>query len=242
MTTTATGLIVGNEVLSGMVGDMNGPYLIRRLRARGIDLRALRVEPDEVECIAEAAEALRARGDLLVTSGGLGPTHDDVTVAGIARALARPVVRDAAMDALLRQHLGDQITPEALRLADVPAGASFVPVPGTWLPVLTVENVVLLPGIPRLFQLQLDGILDRHGATAPFALREVFLSVREHVIAGVLAIVAARFPDVRIGSYPASHEAHEVKLTLESRDPLRVEDALGALLRELPEGCVQRVQ
>jgi molybdenum cofactor synthesis domain-containing protein len=240
---TAAAVIIGNEILSGKVEDANGPYLVRKLRELGIELRRIVVVPDEVDAIVDAVAALRSQVNLLVTSGGVGPTHDDVTVRAVAKALARPVVRDPAMEARVREHYGARLTPEALRLADCPQGGAFEPCPGLWLPVLTVENLALLPGVPDLFRAQLDTVAGRF-RDCPFHLRVLFLSEPEVAIAATLDAVAARFPDVAIGSYPRFDRGadHRVKLTVESRARDRVEAALEALLADLPSGGVLRVE
>jgi molybdenum cofactor synthesis domain-containing protein len=241
MARSAAALIIGNEVLSGKVRDENGPYLVEALRRRGVELSRLYVVPDEPDAIVEALAALRPRAEVIFTSGGLGPTHDDVTVPAVARFLGRRVVRHAAMEALVRRHWGDAATPEAMRLADAPEGAVFFEAPGLWLPVLTVEELVLLPGIPRLFRMQLDAIADRFG-DQPFHLRCLYLSVYEELIAGALSGVAARHPEVAIGSYPVLGEDYKVKLTIESRRPERVEAAVEELLRVLPPEAIRRLE
>lgn len=241
MAKSAAAIIIGNEILSGKFADANGPYLIRSLRARGIDLRHLAAVPDEDPAIIEAVRRLRAQVDVVFTSGGLGPTHDDVTVRAVAAALEQPVERHPQMEERVRKAFGREVNEDALRLADAPRGARFVDAPGLWIPVLTVENLVLLPGIPELFRQQLDAVIDRYRDSA-FLLRRVFLSVHEHRIATALTRIADRFSDVAIGSYPVLDSDHKVELTLESRSGERVQAALDALLDALPESAVLRVQ
>jgi molybdenum cofactor synthesis domain-containing protein len=238
---TAAAIIIGNEILSGKFADANGPYLIRALRERGVELRHVAVVPDEDEAIVEAVRRLMPLVDVLFTSGGLGPTHDDVTVRAVAAALSRPIVRDARMEARVRDAYGHEVNPDALRLADAPEGARFVDAPGLWIPVLTVENLVLLPGVPELFRAQLDAVVDRYRSEA-FVLRRVFLSVHEHLIASGLTAVAGRFPDLSIGSYPVLEGEHRVLITLEGRSTERVQEALAALLGALPSHAVLRVE
>ncbi len=240
MAKSAAAIIIGNEILSGKFADANGPHLIRALRERGIELRHLAAVPDEDAAIVEAVRRLRAQVDVVFTSGGLGPTHDDVTVRAVAAALERLVVRFPLMEERVRKAFGGEVNEDAMRLADAPEGARFLDAPGLWIPVLTVENLVLLPGIPELFRQQLDAVIDRFRDSA-FLLRRVYLSVHEHRIAAALTKVAHRFSDVAIGSYPVLGEGYKVELTLESRSGERVRAALDALLEALPESAVLRV-
>src|SRR5581483_2710921 len=129
MTPSVAGLIIGNEVLTAKVVEENGAHLVKRLRERALPLKALMTVPDEVDAIAEAVELLRRRAQWLVTSGGVGPTHDDVTVRAVALALGRKVVRLPRMEALVKEHYGDRATPEAMRLADAPAGGELLEIP-----------------------------------------------------------------------------------------------------------------
>jgi molybdenum cofactor synthesis domain-containing protein len=241
MPNSAAALIIGNEVLSGKVREENAAYLVSGLRMRGIELRRIYVVPDEEGPIVEAVLALKSLARVVFTSGGLGPTHDDITVAAVAKALNRPVVRFPEMEALVREYYGARLTDDALRLADAPQGAVFERVKGVWIPVLTVENLVLLPGLPELFRLQFDGIVERYRAS-PIHLRCLYLSAEEVAFASLLHKVAAAFPEVRIGSYPVLKQDYEVKLTFEGRDAAQVNAALHAALEALPTQIVLRVE
>lgn len=242
---TAALVVVGSEVLSAKVADENGPWLARRLRELGVELRAIATVADRVDDIVEAVDRERRRAGWLFTSGGVGPTHDDLTVAAVARALGRPLARHArlaqAIDALHRHHHGGEPAPEAaLRMADVPVGTELVGDQG--YPTLVCGNVVLLPGVPRFFRYQFDRVAALL-AGAPFRLAQVYLVVREERIAGSLAAVAVAHPGVELGSYPQFDDGdHLVRLTVESRDLAAVEAALRALLGALPAGAVLRVE
>src|SRR5262245_1197773 len=145
--TGAAAIIIGNEVLSAKVEDVNGPHLVRRLREHGIPLRAIFVVPDEVEAIVGAVVNARAIARWIITSGGIGPTHDDVTVRAVALAMGRRVVRSPEMEALVRAHYGDEATAEAMRLADAPEGSTLLAQEGIWYPVLHCDGVFMLPGV-----------------------------------------------------------------------------------------------
>ena len=238
--TGAAAVIIGNEVLTAKVVDANGPHLIRRLRERGIPLRSMELVLDEVDAIVDAVARARARSAYVFTSGGIGPTHDDVTVRAVALALGRPVVRLPEMVELIRQKY-DHVTEEALRLADAPEGAVLLDQEGTWFPVLTVDNVFLLPGVPQLFKIQLETVLARMGGK-PVHLRSLYLRLGESTIAAVLDRVALDMPHVAIGSYPVFDSAldYRVKVTVEADAPGPVEDAVARIRGGLPAEAVIR--
>ena len=228
-TPSAVLLVIGNEVLSAKVQDENGPWAARRLRELGVRLVAIHTLPDRIEDLVEALDRARRSADWVFTSGGVGPTHDDVTVSAVARALGRPLARDGALAdairALHRSHHGGAEPPEAaLRMADVPVGTRLLGDPS--FPTLAVENVVMLPGVPRFFRWQFEQIAAALAAP-PFRLACLYLSVGEDQVAPLLARVAADHPAVEIGSYPRFDDAdHRVKVTVESKDAARVSAAL----------------
>jgi molybdenum cofactor synthesis domain-containing protein len=240
--TGAAAVIIGNEVLTAKVVDANGPHLIRRLREVGIPLRSVEIVTDDVDAIVDAVARARARAAYVFTSGGIGPTHDDVTVRAVALAMGRQVVRLPEMVELVRRR-SDHVTEEALRLADAPEGAVLLPQEGTWLPVLTVDNVFLLPGVPQLFKLQLETVLKRLRGT-PVYLRCLFLRLGESTIAAVLDRVALDMPHVAIGSYPVFDAAldYRVKVTIEAAESSPVEEALARIRKGLPADALVRVE
>jgi molybdenum cofactor synthesis domain-containing protein len=242
---TAVLVVVGSEVLSAKVQDENGPWAARRLRELGVQLLAIHTVADRVDDIVDVVERARRRATWVFTSGGVGPTHDDITVAAVARALGRPVVRSPALAASIaamhrRHHDGAEPPAAALRMADVPEGTALLGDPS--FPTLVAGNVIMLPGVPRFFRWQFDRIADRLAAP-PFRLACVFLRVGEDAVATALGSVARAHPDVEIGSYPRFDDAdHLVKVTLESKDGARVDVALAALLEALPAEAVIRTE
>ena len=240
-TPTAAVIVVGNEVLSAKGADENGPYAARALRARGVQLEALLTLPDRLEPIAEAVARERARVDWLFTAGGVGPTHDDVTLPAVARALGRGLAREPRLAANIRRwHLrhGAEPPAAALRMADVPEGTRLVGEPS--FPVMLVENVVMLPGPPVFFRAQLDAFAETLLAP-PFRLAVLYLGLGEDHFATALDRVASDHPAVAIGSYPRFDDAdHRVRVTFESKDAALVELALGAFLAVLPAGALVR--
>ena len=238
----AAAIVIGDEILSGKIRDTNGPYLTEKLRGVGVPLRRILPVGDEIEEIVWAVNSCRGHFDPIFTSGGIGPTHDDMTVAGVARALGRNVVRHPEIEAEIRNHYGQRLNEEALRLANVPEGAVLVRSPRSWYPVMAVDEIYLLPGVPELFRMHVDGIVERYRGE-PFHLRCVYLGVGETEVAAVLDRIARDHPAVALGSYPRFDAAdHRVKLTLEAQVPAPVEEALAALLALLPQGAVLRVE
>ncbi len=241
-TPTASLIVVGNEVLSAKVRDENGPFAAAHLRDLGVRLQAILTLPDELDRVAEAVARERARADWLLTSGGVGPTHDDLTLPAVARALGRPVVRHPGLvEYIRRSHRrwwGTEAPEASLRMADVPEGTRLLGEPD--LPILAVENVVMLPGVPSFFRKQLT-LFARDLRAEPFHLAEVFVSAGEDRLAPILDRLAAAHAAVDIGSYPRFDGAdHRVKITIESKDRPRVEAAREALLAALPAGTLVR--
>jgi molybdenum cofactor synthesis domain-containing protein len=233
-------IIIGSEVLTAKVADENGPFLLGRLRALGVSVSRLVTVGDEVDEIVWAVRALRSRDDWIFITGGVGPTHDDITVAAVARALGRRVERSPDLIALLRRHAGDDLPEEALRMANVVAGTELIPVDQTRLPAMVVDRIALLPGVPALARRQFEAIAPRLQSPAVI-LREVYVDAYESVIAAALDRVAIANPAVDIGSYPQFDAGeYKVKLTLESRDGAAVQIAVEALLSALPHGSVVR--
>jgi molybdenum cofactor synthesis domain-containing protein len=240
---TASLVVVGSEVLSAKVPDENGPWVARRLRELGVELRSLTTVADRVDDIIEAVDRERRRAGWLFTSGGVGPTHDDVTVAAVARALGRPLAPHAGLAAVIdaihrRQHDGEPAPAAALRMALVPEGTELVGDQG--YPTLLCANVFMLPGVPRFFRWQFDRVAVLLGG-APFRLAVLYLSVPEERIAAPLDAVARAHPAVEIGSYPQFDGGdHLVRVTVESRDLEAVRRALAALQAALPAGAILR--
>jgi molybdenum cofactor synthesis domain-containing protein len=242
---TAALIVVGSEVLSAKVQDENGPWAAERLRALGVRLLAIHTVPDRVDDVVASVDALRRRVAWLFTSGGVGPTHDDVTVHAVAAALGRRVVRleplaEAIRALHRRHHAGAEAPAAALRMADVPEGTRLLG--DAEFPTLAVENVVMLPGVPRFFRYQLERIAPLLAAE-PFRLASVYLSVSEERLAPALDALALAHPLVEIGSYPRFDDTdHRVKVTVEAKDLALVEAALAALLAALPPDGVVRIE
>lgn len=226
---TAAILVIGNEVLSGKVEEQNARFLIGELRALGVALQCILTIPDEPEQIAAATKDLSARFDYVFTSGGVGPTHDDVTISSIAQAFGQPIVRHPELETLLRSYFGEDINETRLRMADVPKGTELIYGESLRYPVLACGNVYIFPGVPELFRKKFLAIRERF-RVAPFYLRVIHTLEDEFDIAERLHRVAKAHPDVAIGSYPNfTVPDYRVRVTLESK----LEEAVNAAYQEL---------
>lgn len=235
-------VIIGNEVLTAKVTEANGALLVKRLRERGIELNSVHLVRDDVDEIVEQLLACRRRARFVITSGGVGPTHDDVTVRAVALALGRPVVRLPELEARIRGYYGDQPVPaEALRMAESPEGGTLVPSHDPRFPVLECDGVFMLPGVPQLFKVHLEAVLD-HLPGQPRAMGQLFLSVGEPEIAARLDRIALERPQVAIGSYPVWGDGHDhrVRLTVEHDSADAVREAMVAIVTALGVDVIVR--
>ena len=241
MPKTAGIILVGNEILSGKIVDANASYLCHELRALGVEVRRITVIPDEVDLIATEVARFGADYDVVFTSGGVGPTHDDVTIEGVARAAGVPVIRHPALVALLRGHYGDALTEAHLKMAEVPDGAELLVDESVRFPTILMRNVYILPGVPEIFRRKFDAIRERF-RDQPIFLRNVFVRIGEGTLADHLNALLRDYPELLLGSYPEfSNPEYKVKVTLESRDGAFLEHALAEFLKRLPADCIVRV-
>src|SRR6185295_17173098 len=158
---TAAVVVIGNEILTGKSDDKNASFLIGELYRLGVALRRIVVIPDDLDLISREVIQCSKEFDYVFTSGGVGPTHDDVTIEGVARAFGREVVRHPELEAMLRGYFGDGIDDARLRMADAPTGSELIREGDLRWPVLAVENVVVLPGVPELFRKKFEAIKER---------------------------------------------------------------------------------
>lgn len=234
---TAAVIVIGNEILTGKFADENAPYLIGRLRALGVDLGRVVVIPDTVEGIAAEVRDAAARFDHVFTTGGVGPTHDDLTMAGVAAAFGVPLVRHPELEGILRRHLRERANEAALRMAEVPEGAELWWDGEVRFPLVVMRNVAVFPGVPGLLRLKFEAVAHRF-AGVPVACRRLWTAQTEPEIADALTDAAGRWPSVAIGSYPRFElTPPRVLVTLEGRavaDLDACEAFLGAHLAVIP--------
>lgn len=235
-------VVIGNEILSGKVVDTNSPYLCRELRRLGVDVLRVVVIPDEIDTIAREVRAASDAHDFVFTSGGVGPTHDDLTMDGVAKAFGVTVEVNEAVVARIERAVGEPANASQRKMASLPAGALLIDAGDLWFPVVVIGNVHVFPGIPELLQKKFDSIRSRFQGV-PFVLRRVYVRSRESDIADHLNAVLEAYPELMLGSYPRIHESeYHVLLTLESRDADYLERALDALLARLPAQAVHKVE
>lgn len=250
--TRAAVLLIGNELLSGKIRDLNGHELAKMMRRRGIRLVELCTVEDDLDAIGDALLRLLARVTLVFTSGGVGPTHDDVTMEAIARAIGRPLRRDPAMEKTLRDHFGAKITDAALKMADLPEG-TLLRAPRGW-PVMRLDladdrRIYILPGIPELCRAKIEALEQIPGElpdAGGWALETLHTSLDEADLAAPLNRVVADYRAVDIGSYPRwlSDERGRlrviVRVTFEAIGAAygQAREARDALARALPADAI----
>ena len=216
---TAALVIIGNEILSGRTQDKNLAHLAMKLNAAGIQLREVRVVPDIEAEIVAAVNAVRARYDYVFTTGGIGPTHDDITTASIAAAFGVAVIRHPEAEAALRAHYGAEINDARLKMAEVPEGATLIPNAISVAPGFRMENVFVFAGVPRIMQAMLDAALPHLVGGATVHSASIATNLLEGTIAAGLTEIQARYADVDIGSYPTYESAQGYRTTLVLRSP-----------------------
>lgn len=236
---TAALLVIGDEILSGRTKDSNGSFLASALSDLGIALREIRVVPDDESEIVGAVQTLSQKYRYLFTTGGIGPTHDDITTACVAKAFGRKVEQSGEAYRRLYEYYGGsaRLTKARLRMAQVPRGAQLIDNPLTAAPGFIVENVHVMAGPPKIVQAMFDSLIPRLVGGKPLICRNYETTVEEGDIAGELAEIAARYPSVSIGSYPSmDKEGCGLRLVARSTSVQALnncDDELRALLKAL---------
>lgn len=239
MVETAAFLAIGNELLSGKVVEANLAPLAKTLRALGIELKTAEILLDDVPTLSSAVARLSAAHGVVITSGGVGPTHDDVTIEAVAKAFGRKVVRDASLVELVRQTFGDKVTDAHLRFADIPEGAELRRAPDVSWPTPVVENVWILPGVPEVFRMKLATLRSWVVGPTPFVTRALVLSRDEVDLKDVLDAVVAAHPLVSIGSYPALfNPRYRTRITFDGISEAAVLAALEDLRARVDVGSI----
>ena len=242
MRVTAALLVIGDEILSGRTKDKNIGFLADYLTAIGIDLREVRVVPDDEDGIIEAINALRARNTYLFTTGGIGPTHDDITADCVAKALGVSIDHDPRAVALLRERYPDpkDLNESRLRMARIPAGADLIDNPISKAPGFMVGNVIVMAGVPSIMQAMLENVTPR--LKTGVKLQSVSVDsggLPEGIYASGLGAIQKDYPDVIIGSYPHfDGQTFRNQIVLRGRDVTALERAkiaVEAMLKGLSE-------
>ncbi|MGX0975033.1 molybdenum cofactor synthesis domain-containing protein [Roseovarius sp. MBR-51] len=235
---TAAMLVIGDEILSGRTRDANMHYLAGEVTKLGIDLMEVRVVSDDPGAIVAAVRALSAGYDQVFTSGGIGPTHDDITAENVAAAFDRPIsVREDAR-AILAAHYdarGQELNASRLRMARIPEGAVLIDNPISAAPGFTIENVHVMAGVPAIFQAMLASLLPTLTGGAPILSQTLEIRRGEGDIAGPLSDLAERYPDLSIGSYPFIRDGcYGAQIVMRGQDGARLDAAISELAGMFP--------
>jgi len=235
MAKTAGIIIIGDEILSGKVQDGNAFFMAQELWSHGIQLCRISVISDIVDEIAEEVRKFSERFDYVFTSGGIGPTHDDITIEGISKAFnVRPVINET-LKGFLEMRQGT-LSPAQLRMAEVPEGAELVNDNTLSFPLIKFRNIFIFPGIPQLLRKKFLAI-EKMFHEPLIHLKKIYVNESEASIAPVLNEIVRRYQNVKIGSYPVmENKDYSVMITLESLDASSLSSAYMSLLENIPAG------
>lgn len=235
--------MVGSELLSGKVQDENSFSLARTLRSLGVSLERVVTLPDDQSAIASEVRDQAARFDVVFTSGGVGPTHDDVTVDAVAEAFGVGTCSSPELEALLSASYGQHYHSARQRMALIPETAHLVTSPDVSWPTIVMRNVWLLPGVPEIFRMKLSVVKSCLRGSRRFASRAVYTQLEEVALKGFLDRLVREHPRVQIGSYPKWFSPlYKTKITFDALRDDDVQAALTAFLRQLPEGEPQKLE
>lgn len=225
-------IIIGNEILSGRTQDANLAIIGKKCDALGIRLTEARVIADTETAIIDTVNTCRAQFTYVFTTGGIGPTHDDITAAAVARAFDVELLRnEAARKALDRYYEPKRLTEARLKMADIPAGARLIDNPVSGAPGFQLQNVFVLPGVPAIMEAMFAGLTDRLVGGDPIITDNVTTNLPESEIAADLSALQAHYPDISMGSYPYFRKGKlGVNLVLRGTDAARMKAAAAALM------------
>ena len=225
-------LLIGNELLTGKIQDQNGPYLAKVCFDAGANLNSITIVPDTLDAIANAVSRLKDTADLLITSGGVGPTHDDITYAGIAQALGTDLETNQVLAHRIEAYFGAKTTDAHRKMAVLPRGAQLEFPKGSDWPTVRVRNIYVFPGVPQIFKYKIERIKDQLSGPRK-VVRLIRVKGDEGTIAAHLAWAEANFA-VEIGSYPLyGKQDINIHVTLEGYDVAILESAYAALTNRL---------
>lgn len=218
---TAAILVIGDEILSGRTKDKNIGYIAEYLTRIGIDIGEVRVVPDVEAEIVAAIDALRKRYTYLFTTGGIGPTHDDITADCVARAFGVGIsVNDEAVAMMLERLSREDLNEARLRMARIPHGAALIANPVSKAPGFRIENVIVMAGVPAIMQAMLDVVAPTLATGVPLTSETVVVNEKEGDVASPLRLIQDAAPNVQIGSYPFFEEGrYGTRIVVRSRDP-----------------------
>lgn len=248
-TLSAAVLLIGNELLSGSIQDQNLVYIAKTLEARGIRIRETRIVPDIETEIVDAINHLRSKFDYVFTTGGVGPTHDDITSDSIAAAFGvANVIQQDVFDGI-NNHLkskGIEFTKAAQRMAYAPEGAEIIRTENSIVPGYRIDNVYVMAGVPRIMRIMLGAIITRLKSGIQIHNAAVHANVGEGEIAAALEAIQLRHPDIDIGSYPQDKDStisdHRVVFVVKGTDQIEIDQTCKEILTACTEGGYEAVQ
>ena len=236
---TAAMLVIGDEILSGRTRDANMHYLAGELTRIGAELCEVRVVRDEADAITDAVRALSAAYHVVFTSGGIGPTHDDITADAVARAFDRAIDVRADARAVLAAHYeprGHELNAARLRMARIPEGATLIDNPVSAAPGFTIGNVHVMAGVPSIFEAMVASVVPTLNGGAPLMSQSLEVRRGEGDIAGPLADLAARYPDLSLGSYPFQRDGRfGAQVVIRGAEGARIDAAMAELAEMFQE-------
>lgn len=240
---TAAVLVIGDEILSGRTKDKNIGYIADRLTEVGVDMKEVRIVSDEQPDIVAALNALRARYTYVFTTGGIGPTHDDITADSVAAAFGVSIdVDERAVAVMLERYERSDLTEARLRMARIPEGADLVANPVSKAPGFNIGNVFVMAGVPSIMQAMMDDVVPRLKGGQKMHSETIEAGMGEGAVANPLGALQDQFPDVAIGSYPYQRDGKfQTSLVLRSRDTARLQQAteqLRTILAEIKNGTL----
>lgn len=239
MNPTAAMLVIGDEILSGRTRDANMHHLAGRLMDKGISLREVRIVADDAPAIVAAVRALSEAYDHVFTSGGIGPTHDDITADCVAEAMGVSIdVRSDARDLLVAHcaRQGIELNDARLRMARIPDGATLIDNPVSAAPGFTIGNVHVMAGVPSIFQAMVENLLVTLTGGLPVLSRSLTVNRPEGEVAGPLGVIATDFPDLSFGSYPFIRDGrYGTNVVVRGTDVARLDDAEARLAQMLAD-------
>ena len=202
---TASIIIIGNEILSGRTQDTNSNFLAKMLVDRGISLTEVRVIPDDHSIIGRVVSSESNRKDYVFTSGGIGPTHDDITAEAIASCFRVPLItRDDAVDLLAKNYKNGKkdLNPARLRMARIPKGAKLIKNKISGAPGFIIKNVFVMAGVPQIFEAMVNEIISDIGSANPILSKSIKVFKKESELSDLLREYADKYKEISIGSYP----------------------------------------
>jgi|YelNatPaOPRAMG01_1025707.scaffolds.fasta_scaffold01539_25 FAD synthetase len=238
---TAGIIIIGDEILSGKIQDNNAFFMAKELWSHGIQLCKISIIPDSIEEISEEVLSFSKKYDYVFTSGGIGPTHDDVTIEGISKAFNVKTVVNNTLKKHLEKKVGNPSV-EQLKMAEVPEGAELIEDESISFPIIKFKNIYILPGIPELLRKKFIAIEKIFNEPLIF-LRKIYIKESESEIAPFLKKILSKFDNIKIGSYPVMNiEDYSVIVTIESRDKEKLDEAFKELLDALKPKTIYKTE